>query len=88
MNNAVGHSAMGWSITSHALRVVQSLSAGPWNHSRRAEEGSQPVESVNALEVVLRINLAQALIKLTPGTADQTTSGGTPMSAAMVAANT
>ena len=28
------------------------------------KEGSQPVESVDALEVVLRLNLAQALIKL------------------------
>lgn len=31
------------------------------------KEGSQPVELVDALEVVLRLNLAQALIKLNLG---------------------
>lgn len=36
-------------------------------HEFVSKEGSQPVELVDALEVVLRLNLAQALIKLNLG---------------------
>jgi len=36
-------------------------------HDLFLKEGSQPVELVDALEVVLRLNLAQALIKLNLG---------------------
>jgi hypothetical protein len=50
------------SFSNHFPIIFPSqLTAGPH------QEGSQPSETVNSLEVVLRLNLAQALIKLMPG---------------------